>query len=770
VIPTTLAPSGAAGGDLTGTYPNPTVTNNAITNAKLADGSVSTTKIVDASVTAAKLAPGVIPTTLAPSGAAGGDLTGTYPNPTIGAGTINNLKLADGSVTNTKITDDAISTSKVQDGSITAAKLAPGVIPTSIPVSGTAGGDLTGTYPNPTVTNGAITNTKLADGSVSTTKIVDASVTAAKLAPGVIPTSLAPSGAAGGDLTGTYPNPTVGAGTINNSKLADGSVTNSKIMDDAISTSKVQDASITAAKLAPGVIPTSLAPSGAAGGDLSGTYPNPTVGAGTITNTKLADGSVSTTKIVDASVTAAKLAPGVIPTALPPIGTAGGDLSGSYPNPVINKLKGIDLSATAPTTGQVLKYNGSVWAPSNEAGGSFALPFFHSSSSVTPLFAITNTDTSAAISGTNSSNQIDATAIYATITSTNAGENSAAVRALNKSLNDKGSAISGQHDGTGKGVWGHSVNGIGVSGTSTTGYGVFGTSNDGTAGLFDISNGNSFSDAVFVTNNGYGNGIVAISMLNNGVLGIANDVIGAGVFGANNAGGEGVLGRTWSSAAAAVVGRNDGSYAGVKGMNASDNGVGVLALANVDGTMNGTALVAELEGNTGGNIAVFKNNGLNVARIDATGKGYFNNGTQLGGADVAELFEVDGEVKAYEPGDVLVISETSDRKVGKSTAPYSTLVAGVYATKPGVMLTERNAEKESMDDLVPMGVIGVIPTKVCMEGGEIKRGDLIVTSSIPGVAMKADPDKVKVGQVIGKALQNYNGSGVGKINILVSVK
>jgi hypothetical protein len=72
--------------------------------------------------------------------------------------------------------------------------------------------------------------------------------------------------------------------------------------------------------------------------------------------------------------------------------------------------------------------------------------------------------------------------------------------------------------------------------------------------------------------------------------------------------------------------------------------------------------------------------------------------------------------------------------------------------------------------MVPMGVIGVIPTKVCLEGGIIKRGDLIVTSSQPGVAMKADPDKVRVGQVLGKALQDYNQNGVGKINILVSVK
>ena len=58
----------------------------------------------------------------------------------------------------------------------------------------------------------------------------------------------------------------------------------------------------------------------------------------------------------------------------------------------------------------------------------------------------------------------------------------------------------------------------------------------------------------------------------------------------------------------------------------------------------------------------------------------------------------------------------------------------------------------------------------CLEGGPIKRGDMIVTSSIIGVAMKADPDKVKPGQVLGKALQEYNKEGIGIIKILVSVK
>ncbi len=70
---------------------------------------------------------------------------------------------------------------------------------------------------------------------------------------------------------------------------------------------------------------------------------------------------------------------------------------------------------------------------------------------------------------------------------------------------------------------------------------------------------------------------------------------------------------------------------------------------------------------------------------------------------------------------------------------------------------------------VGIGVIGVIPTKVCNENGNIKRGDILVTSNKPGYAMKADLDKLKAGQAIGKALENFDET-TGVIRVLVNVK
>jgi hypothetical protein len=158
-----------------------------------------------------------------------------------------------------------------------------------------------------------------------------------------------------------------------------------------------------------------------------------------------------------------------------------------------------------------------------------------------------------------------------------------------------------------------------------------------------------------------------------------------------------------------------------------------------------------------------------VFRVDGTGRVYADGGFQASGADFAESMVVAGDRSKYVAGDLLVIDPTANRRLALAQRPYSTLVAGIYSTKAGMLASNRKLNEAVPNDEVPLGVVGIVPCKVTAENGPIHVGDLLVTSSTPGHAMKGTDRKRMLGAVVGKALEPLP-QGRGIIQVLVTLQ
>ncbi len=85
--------------------------------------------------------------------------------------------------------------------------------------------------------------------------------------------------------------------------------------------------------------------------------------------------------------------------------TAAGDLGGTYPNPSVNAFRGVSVSATAPTSGQVLKYNGTQWNPAADNNTTYSqgtginIAGSIISNTITALGNLSNVNTTGATSG-----------------------------------------------------------------------------------------------------------------------------------------------------------------------------------------------------------------------------------------------------------------------------------------------------------------------------------------------------------------------------------
>ena len=110
--------------------------------------------------------------------------------------------------------------------------------------------------------------------------------------------------------------------------------------------------------------------------------------------------------------------------------------------------------------------------------------------------------------------------------------------------------------------------------------------------------------------------------------------------------------------------------------------------------------------------------------------------------------------------DVVVISTAKDLTVVKSTRKFDTRIAGVISEEPKIYMGPAK-------DKTPLALAGITRCNVTAENGAIKKGDLLVSSSVPGHAMRADIEEIKPGMVVGSALGELE-QGQGKIYILVN--
>jgi len=193
----------------------------------------------------------------------------------------------------------------------------------------------------------------------------------------------------------------------------------------------------------------------------------------------------------------------------------------------------------------------------------------------------------------------------------------------------------------------------------------------------------------------------------------------------------------------------------------------------ISGTTTSTAFAGPLTGNVTGNVSSSGANTMGTLvlsdqlttqeivpdtdvtyDIGTTLKKYnvvYARATSAQYADLAEVYETDAE---YEVGTVVVFG--GDKEVTISTEGNDRRVAGVISDKPAYLMN-------SDSDGQAVALLGKVPCKVV---GHISKGDMLSTDpENHGVAKKThDP---QVGEVIGKALQDYDSEEIGTINIVV---
>jgi hypothetical protein len=143
------------------------------------------------------------------------------------------------------------------------------------------------------------------------------------------------------------------------------------------------------------------------------------------------------------------------------------------------------------------------------------------------------------------------------------------------------------------------------------------------------------------------------------------------------------------------------------------------------------------DGTTAGNVTVSSYANMRVATLTGTA-------TAAQYADLAECYAADAE---YAPGTVVHFG--GSHEVSLCDIDGCKSVAGVVTSNPAYLM---NAEMDA-ENKCSVALVGRVPCKVV---GKVSKGDMMVSAGNGAARAEEDP---KMGQVIGKALEDHEGEG-----------